>query len=299
VRLIGALGIFQEIFQTGSWLVRAKTQTTRMHSVRSRFQSSRRIESTQQNNGTAPSQDSNTNQILENPTSVDKEAETGKSKGESEDEELESAHSRKHSLFARPLSFRFRKPPSPLRRLSGASTKPKEAPLPSAVAQKSPKGLITIEIGPELKKYYIHADFLKYHSAYFRKSLSGPWLESASRLYTFTDIEAAPFNVLVHWLYTSRIPANTEEWVKISQTRKWKIEVVELKALVLADRFLMPEFMRAVNNDLVTSRMKHAPYYELVIIAFEQLPENCPVLKLFVDTHCLNWEPKASFPSIK
>ena len=131
-----------------------------------------------------------------------------------------------------------------------------------------------------------------HHSGYFRKALAGPWKEAEERLITLDDVDVPPFNIFIHWLYTQSIPKNIDEWVKVSEAKKWKIEVVELKALVLADRFIVPEFQRAMNNNLVAGRMKHAPYYELVIHAFENLPPSSPILKLLVDTHCLHWEPR-------
>lgn len=248
------------------------------------------------------------------PNETEGSGEIGKSKGTIEDqkEEISDARksSRRSSTFKFPLSLLSRrKDPQDASEDKSATTPtnrrfsqspifskslkgPTSPPLASTVARKCPEGIVTIEVGPLLTKYYVHRDFLMHQSGYFRTALAGPWLEASSRLITLDDVEVPPFNVFIHWLYTQRIPANTAEWVRISEAKKWKIEVVELKVLVLADRFLMPAFRRAVNNDLVTSRLKHAPYYELVIHAFENLPEGSPILQLLVDTHCLHWEPK-------
>lgn len=243
------------------------------------------------------------------PQSVDDigSGDLGKSKGTQEDKEEELRSSRRssrlYSLFGIPSSLLSRREslqdvsiPSVAtesrRRFAKALKKPKEAPLPSAVARKGPEGIVTLLIGPEHVPYYVHRDFLMHHSGYFKKALAGPWKESEERVVTLDDVEITPFNILVHFLYTSQIPSSTDEWSKISQAKMWKIEVVELKLLVLADRFHMPELLQLVNNDLVGSRMKHAPYYELVIYAWENLPEGSPILRLLVDTHVANWEPK-------
>lgn len=151
---------------------------------------------------------------------------------------------------------------------------------------------MTIEVGVSKTRYYVHKDYLKHHSGYFRKALSNSWKEAEERLITFTDIEVAPFNVFIHWLYTQTIPKDPKAWSTISQSSRWKIETVELKALILADRFLMPDFAQVINNDLVNSRITNAPYYELVICAFEGLPESSPFLRCLVDTHVRHWEPK-------
>jgi hypothetical protein len=241
---------------------------------------------------------------------VDKETGSGgfgKSKGTQEDKEEELRSSRRssrlYSLFGIPSSILSRSKslqdvsiPSVAtesrRRFVRTLKTPTEAPLPSAIARKGPEGIITLLISPEHVPYYVHKDFLIHHSGYFKKALVGPWKESEERVVILDDVEIAPFNILVHFLYTSQIPSSTDEWVKISQAKKWKIEVVELKLLVLADRFHMSELLQLVNNDLVGSRMKHAPYYELVIYAWENLPEGSPILRLLVDTHVANWEPK-------
>jgi hypothetical protein len=239
--------------------------------------------------------------------------ENRKSKGSQEDKEEDYRSSRRssrlYSLFGIPTSFLSRRKsledtsiPSvsteSRRRFTQALKSPKvpksqkAAPLPSDVARKGPEGIVTLLIGPEHTPYYLHRDFLMHHSGYFKKALAGPWKEAEERVVTLSDVDVEPFDVLVHFLYTSSIPKDTAEWVKISKAKRWKIEVIELKVLVLADRFLMPELLQAVNNDLVASRMKHAPYYELVIYAWENLPQGSPILRLLVDTHVANWEPK-------
>jgi hypothetical protein len=259
-----------------------------------------------QTNITIPSAESGNEKAIPQRIRDTESGDSGKSKGQEEkEEELRSSRrsSRLYSLFEIPSSFLSRRKslqdviiPSVAtesrRRISKPVKTPKEAPLPSAVARKGPEGIVTLLIGPEHVPYYVHRDFLMHHSGYFKKALAGPWKESDERVVTLDDVEISPFNILVHFLYTSQIPSSTDDWVKISQAKKWKIEVVELKLLVLADRFLMPELLQLVNNDLVGSRMKHAPYYELVIYAWENLPEGSPILRLLVDTHVANWEPK-------
>lgn len=134
-----------------------------------------------------------------------------------------------------------------------------------------------------------------YHSEYFRSALDGPWIECTERHIDFIDeaIEVPPFNILVHWLYTQRLPQSLKEWTQIAQVPARKIELVKLKALVLADRFLMPKLKAMLNNDLVDSRMRHAPFYELIIYAFSNLPPNTPLLRALVDFHCKHWDPAA------
>ncbi|KAF2117806.1 hypothetical protein BDV96DRAFT_465107, partial [Lophiotrema nucula] len=169
--------------------------------------------------------------------------------------------------------------------------------------------IVTLEIGTEKTKYYVHKDYLMHHSPYFRKALSGPWIEAEERLVTLEDVEVQPFNVFVHWLYTQAIPTTTDEWVKVSEAKKWKIEMLPslekafsddqqvLQLLTFGDRFATPAFERDINNTIVDSLCYRdgstedwSPPYILVIYAFQNLPANHPFLSLMVDLQCKNWD---------
>lgn len=64
-----------------------------------------------------------------------------------------------------------------------------------------------------------------------------------------------------------------------------------LKAYVFGDRFLVPEFRRAVNNSFVGHKLyqQASKLYSLAIYAFENIPADRPILQFLVDKHCFEW----------
>ena len=48
---------------------------------------------------------------------------------------------------------------------------------------------MTVEVGPERKRYTIHQALLVYHSDYFRNALRGPWKEATEGVIPLLDIE--------------------------------------------------------------------------------------------------------------
>lgn len=159
--------------------------------------------------------------------------------------------------------------------------------------------IVTVTVGPEKKQYKIYKDLICYHSEYFRKAFNGPWKEAEEGV-VLDDVEVGVFNIFVDWLYTQTIPRQTEEWARISgmidPTDKhagWKVDLHRLKACVFGDRFFAPNFHDAVHNLFVDELVaqKGGAWYEYVIFAFTNLPEDNEILKLLVDKQCASWSP--------
>ncbi|KAF1997536.1 hypothetical protein P154DRAFT_622398 [Amniculicola lignicola CBS 123094] len=120
-------------------------------------------------------------------------------------------------------------------------------------------------------------------------------LESSNRTFTFDDVEAPPFNLLTHWFYSERVPASIEELMHVTSSPRYKIELVELKALALAERFDVPALHCALSDSLANKRIQYPPYYELVIYAFETVIPGHPFLELLIDAHCAHWRPAIDY----
>ncbi|KAF2278450.1 uncharacterized protein EI97DRAFT_465745 [Westerdykella ornata] len=60
-------------------------------------------------------------------------------------------------------------------------------------------------IGPKPTRFLLHTHLLTSQSPYFRASLLGPFLESATNSITLPDIDVPIFELLVSWLYTGSI----------------------------------------------------------------------------------------------
>lgn len=68
--------------------------------------------------------------------------------------------------------------------------------------------------------------------------------------------------------------------------------MAKVKACVFGDRFLVPEFRRAANNNFVTSSkfVNTLELFEVVVYAYDNLPEDITLLEFLVDTHCQSWK---------
>lgn len=51
--------------------------------------------------------------------------------------------------------------------------------------------IVTLKVGPELKKFRVHKALLLKHSEYFRKALRGSWTEAKEGVVKIDDIEPA------------------------------------------------------------------------------------------------------------
>ncbi|KAI8934198.1 hypothetical protein NX059_008947 [Plenodomus lindquistii] len=69
----------------------------------------------------------------------------------------------------------------------------------------------------------------------------------------------------------------------------WDIDFVLIQAYIFADRFVVPEFAKAVSRTLFNSCTKDVVSVKTLIIAFKKLPSESPILRLLVDTHWLKW----------
>lgn len=75
------------------------------------------------------------------------------------------------------------------------------------------------------------------------------------------------------------------------------------KLVIFGDRFKIKNFQRSVNNKFADTLLEittiTAPYYASVMLAFDNLPANCPLLRLLVDAHCAGWSEELDTPEEK
>jgi hypothetical protein len=110
------------------------------------------------------------------------------------------------------------------------------------------------------------------------------------------DLEFAPFNVFVDWLYTGKIPRSPKEWLL-------QFEVISGSALnmdddqdesgslcletyVVADRLGVQELLKAINKRFVDSQAECSPWYGSVIYALKNIPAERLILKFVMGAHC-------------
>ncbi|KAF1834986.1 hypothetical protein BDW02DRAFT_620594, partial [Decorospora gaudefroyi] len=142
--------------------------------------------------------------------------------------------------------------------------------------------------------YHIHKALLVHHSEYFRKALTGPSKGAQEGVVNLEDVEPDKFvlvNIFVHWLYTQSLPPCTE-WDRMVDTVNDR-SLLKMKAYAFADRFLVPELRRMVNNSFVafTDLGCAAALLCYTQEAYATIPVDRPILQLLVDAHCERWTP--------
>ncbi|KAJ8112973.1 hypothetical protein OPT61_g4788 [Boeremia exigua] len=179
------------------------------------------------------------------------------------------------------------------------------------------QGVVTVEVGPDRIKYFVHRTLLEQHSEYFKKALNGPWKEAEDRTVRLEDVDCGAFGVFVDWLYTRKLPAKLHEWVaeeyQHDQHVRWHagVQVAMVKSCAFANRMLSPVLQHAIELEIIDHFVVHnnKPYYEAVILAFNSLPPERPVLRVReiqlekVDDHatedekkgCQNTGPKSAW----
>lgn len=152
---------------------------------------------------------------------------------------------------------------------------------------------MTIEAGPDRKKYLLHKAFLTHYSEYFRNALKGPWKEAEEGVIPLEDIDLGVLNIFTNWLYTQEPPVG-RDWCVVADIQDdmrstAMTSLLMCKAVAFGDRFMAPKFYRDVNNRLAKRFHKQPPHYSTIIYAFENMPADRPLLKLLVDSHCRWW----------
>ncbi|KAF2999495.1 hypothetical protein E8E13_008797 [Curvularia kusanoi] len=151
--------------------------------------------------------------------------------------------------------------------------------------------------------FTVHESLLIHHSEYFRGALTGDWQEAQSRIVTLTDVSVFTFATFVNWLYTGDLPVDDLGWCEeeldpVSATLEAELEHV--RCIIFADAYIATRFGHACERKLV-NRLVHlpAPFFETIILAFENLPPESDTLKLLVDSHAHGWCEELDSPEQK
>ncbi|KAF2035581.1 hypothetical protein EK21DRAFT_84622 [Setomelanomma holmii] len=154
------------------------------------------------------------------------------------------------------------------------------------------EGLVTVEIGPDLKQFYIHKALLVRHSEYFAKALPGPWIEAQENVITLDNVGEDIFELFVHWLYNQKIHNDIMGHIE-SLSRCPGFEDLDIicyaRAYGFGDRILASDFQRLMNSELVDHIRNCWEVWFLysvsdtIVWAFENIPSDRPVLQLMVD----------------
>jgi hypothetical protein len=151
--------------------------------------------------------------------------------------------------------------------------------------------MVNVKIGPEHATYRIHKALLVHHSDYFRNALCGSWKEAEEGQVVLNDLETSAFDVFVDWMYTKKIPETEQQWLTPEPDEGFysyncRMNLLRLKAYVVADRLGALELLQAINNNYVDDNCDGPPWYEEIIYAFSNIPSDRRILKLLVAAHC-------------
>jgi hypothetical protein len=63
---------------------------------------------------------------------------------------------------------------------------------------------ITIVVGEDKKKYFVHESHIRSSSEFFDRAMNGDWKEKATRVIDLPEIDPSTFSVYVKWLYSGQ-----------------------------------------------------------------------------------------------
>jgi hypothetical protein len=169
--------------------------------------------------------------------------------------------------------------------------------------------MVVVEIGEIGRKYHIPKALLTEHSEFFKKALNGPWTESQEGVVRIDDIswsicQSSPctealvliwsVEIFLDWLYMSKLPYTNAQWREMRDENHEDDgrEDTMINAIALAHRLLAPKFRKAVEYGMIKEFVDYAntPWANTVVSAFEKLPSSSPILRLFVDAYCFNYD---------
>lgn len=138
--------------------------------------------------------------------------------------------------------------------------------------------IVFLKIGPDKKVFSVHKEIFSRQSPYFSALFSGHWKEGKKKSVTLNDADPDVFGIAMNWLYTGHIS-------------KALAENTLAQAYIFADRYDVPELRQCI-FDLFDNykRNRWLPSFETIICAFDNLPENSKLCKLFIDLYGDDWE---------
>jgi hypothetical protein len=159
------------------------------------------------------------------------------------------------------------------------------------------EGFVTVQIGPDQKKYQLHKALLTHHSEYFHAALKSSWKEGAEGIVKLDDIDPLAFDIFIDWMYTEKIP-DAEEWAEEHEEDTEdppddNTHIITLrKAYVFGDRFLALKFKEAVHNYVVDNVLEYGAYaswFTAAQYAFDSLGKDHRFVEFLVDMICKYW----------
>ena len=157
---------------------------------------------------------------------------------------------------------------------------------------------VTLVVGPEEKKMFVHGTYLTDCSDFFKAALKKEWTEGQTRVIKFPEEDSETMAHFMAFVYHGQLPFNGILPTKKDHfTARWPI-LIEL--YLYGERFLYPIIQDAVINEILRlTRIACAdgstwyPSCKDVEKVYRGTPEGSPLRQLMVDMHVVqgdkNW----------
>ena len=108
---------------------------------------------------------------------------------------------------------------------------------------RNPAELVTLEVGPEKKKFIVHKEFACHYFPVLKAAFNSEFIEGQTQTYVLEEVTEPVARLLVDWLYTQKLdicryendhPKRVEEG--LSLCRLWVLAGKSNFALLFRDR---------------------------------------------------------------
>jgi hypothetical protein len=142
--------------------------------------------------------------------------------------------------------------------------------------------------GDDQQDFEVHESFLTGSSLFFKKALSGDWIEAKTRRVNLPEEEPAVFHDYVHFLYTRTLCV--KPGIKLGNDNRTDEKTSLMKLYVLAERLHDIDMKNVVTKamynslwELTNLRKKIFPDVECLRIVYEGTPIGSPMRRMLVD----------------
>ncbi|CBX92023.1 hypothetical protein LEMA_P047290.1 [Plenodomus lingam JN3] len=155
--------------------------------------------------------------------------------------------------------------------------------------------IITIKVGAEAKEYRIHKSLAMHYSGYLRNILeSKDSEEGKTGVIVLDDIDPHVFNPFCDWIYAQRFEELMSGYLEWEDRYGYKDRDADcdyrlVSLYILADRLLVPDLKASLFPDIMNVVRKCGPEMATIALAFDKLHDKDPLLRMFVDAHCLSF----------
>ena len=147
---------------------------------------------------------------------------------------------------------------------------------------------VTILVGEEQKKFFVHKKLICHYSGFFRGALEGNFAEAEDNVVELEDDHPDLFALFVTWLYTKHINLTinaSEAQIPLPPAVSENYSEVAVRLWVLADKLQARRFGNAVISELyrMLTGPKGTVQYAALVYTWSHTTDNAKLRKLLVE----------------